>query len=73
MTWQPELEASPEPAAKLAEIEARLKQFISPFRTERRNNSWLQKSSIRVKRAACCASSRIWRHRCAWLAQLRLV
>lgn len=31
--YKAELEASPDPAAKLAEIEARLKQYTSPFRT----------------------------------------
>jgi acetyl-CoA carboxylase carboxyltransferase component len=31
--YKAELEASTDPAAKLAEIEARLKQFTSPFRT----------------------------------------
>jgi acetyl-CoA carboxylase carboxyltransferase component len=31
--YKAELEAAPDPAARLAEIEARLRQFTSPFRT----------------------------------------
>ena len=55
--YRAEIDAAPDPKAKLAEIEARLNALRSPFRT-RRDASGSRRSSTRATRARCCASSR---------------
>jgi hypothetical protein len=55
MSWQPELEAAPDPAAGRAEIEDRLDRLRSSFRTPRHSGS--RRLSIRATPAASCA---IW-------------